>query len=394
MGNVNMEAKQVHVRNNSHKTWHTIADAIAALDNQDTMVNNDIEELYTRDSSRASKDDIALDFSEDTRYYVGDIVYYEGTLWKCIHDHQAGAWNPVEFAVVKVSEVLISLESGLTNYQAQNDINLEVPTRKNLIPMTVDAIKAANTSGIWSGDSYTLNGVTMAIQKDTDGNVEGVKLTGNNTLGSSFYLYVCAFTCKAGQKYYMNGCPEGGGVSSYLLSISGSYPDTGSGSTINPFSTDTTISVRITIVNGYDFGSGGKIFKPMIRPATITDPTFAPYIPSVETRLDAVESGVDLTTSVNAGEHVTIDTTTAYIIKVGCIVVCMLPLTATQDLSANDEILLRNMPIPSKVRVIPITYGSKQFQCSITTSGVFKFTYSDNTLQSGETAKMSFIYPL
>jgi hypothetical protein len=30
----------------------------------------------------------------------------------------------------------------------------------------------------------------------------------------------------------------------------------------------------------------------MIRPATITDPTFAPYIPSVDARLDAVESGL------------------------------------------------------------------------------------------------------
>jgi len=30
----------------------------------------------------------------------------------------------------------------------------------------------------------------------------------------------------------------------------------------------------------------------MIRPATITDPTFSPYIPSVESRIEAVESGL------------------------------------------------------------------------------------------------------
>jgi len=115
---------------------------------------------------------------------------------------------------------------------------------------------------------------------------------------------------------------------------------------------------------------------------------------NAESRIEAVENGVDLSASVIAGEHVTIDVTTSYVIKVGGIVACMLTLTANQDLSINDEILITNMPKPSKVRIVQITYGSKQFQCSITTSGVFKFTYSDNTLQSGETAKMSFIYPL
>lgn len=115
---------------------------------------------------------------------------------------------------------------------------------------------------------------------------------------------------------------------------------------------------------------------------------------NVESRIEAVENGVDLIASVIAGEHVTIDTTTSYIIKAGCIVVCMFSLTATQNLSINDEILLTNMPIPSKTRVVQISCGSKQFQCSVNTSGVFKFSYSDNTLQLGETAKMMFTYPL
>lgn len=116
MGNVNMEASQVHVRDNSHKTWGTVADAIKALDNQDTMVQEDITELYTRDSSRASKDDIALDFSAETNYYVGDIVYYEGTLFKCISNHNAGAWNPDDFAITSIASLLTNMSGGLSLY--------------------------------------------------------------------------------------------------------------------------------------------------------------------------------------------------------------------------------------------------------------------------------------
>lgn len=116
MGNVNMEAHQVHVRNNSHKTWSTVADVIAALDNQDTMMQEDIEELYTRDSSRASKDDIALDFSAETNYYVGDIVYYEGTLWKCVNDHNAGDWDPADFVVTTIASLLANMSGGISLY--------------------------------------------------------------------------------------------------------------------------------------------------------------------------------------------------------------------------------------------------------------------------------------
>nr|DAU33197.1 MAG TPA: ChiA1-BD-binding domain protein [Caudoviricetes sp.] len=116
MGNVNMEARQIHVRDNSHKSWHTVADAVAALDNQNTMVQEDITELYTRDSSRASKDDIALDFSAETNYYVGDIVYYEGTLFKCINNHNAGEWDPDDFMITSISSLLAGMHGGLSFY--------------------------------------------------------------------------------------------------------------------------------------------------------------------------------------------------------------------------------------------------------------------------------------
>lgn len=106
MGNVNMEAKQVHVRNNSHKTWHTVADAVAALDKQDDMVQEDITELYTRDASRASKDNIAGEFSEEQVYRAGDFAYYQGSLFKFTAFHAAGAWNPEDVEITMVTNEL------------------------------------------------------------------------------------------------------------------------------------------------------------------------------------------------------------------------------------------------------------------------------------------------
>lgn len=111
MGNVNMEATQVHVRNNSHPSWKTVDDALKALDNQDTQVQEDITELYTRDASRASKDDIAGEFSAEQAYYAGDYVYYEGSLFKFTEFHAAGEWSSEDVAPAQIGNDLANISA-------------------------------------------------------------------------------------------------------------------------------------------------------------------------------------------------------------------------------------------------------------------------------------------
>lgn len=116
MGNVNMEADQIRVRNNSHKSWATVAEALKALETADEIVVEDITELYTRDASRASKEDIANEYSDDTNYYIGDLVYYEGRLWKCVVNHPAGSsFSTDDFIVTNVSNNLVT-DPGLSYY--------------------------------------------------------------------------------------------------------------------------------------------------------------------------------------------------------------------------------------------------------------------------------------
>lgn len=113
MGNVNMEADQIHVRDNNHKTWKTVSDALKALETSSESVVEDITELYTRDASRASKDDIAGEFSAEQAYYAGDYVYYEGSLFKFTAFHAAGEWSSEDVAPAQIGADLAAMADGV-----------------------------------------------------------------------------------------------------------------------------------------------------------------------------------------------------------------------------------------------------------------------------------------
>lgn len=113
MGNVNMEARQVHVRDNNKKTWRTVADALKGLEASGASVAEDITELYTRDASRASKDDIANEFTTDQAYYAGDYVYHDGSLFKFTAFHAAGEWSSEDVAPAQIGADLAAMAGGV-----------------------------------------------------------------------------------------------------------------------------------------------------------------------------------------------------------------------------------------------------------------------------------------
>lgn len=183
-----------------------------------------------------------------------------------------------------------SLKSGLTNV----DVALSVPegTGKNLIPMSVEEIKALNTSGTWSGNAYTSYGVTFTVQTDSNGNVSGISANGTASSDIWASAFVLPWTSvKDGESYILTGCPDGGSTGSYTLYTTDdgntNRQDFGNGITYTANFTGDAY-VRIAIYKGATVND--IVFKPMIRPATITDPTFVPYIPSVESRIEAVEN--------------------------------------------------------------------------------------------------------
>jgi len=154
---------------------------------------------------------------------------------------------------------------------------------KNLLPMTVDGIKALNTSGVWSGNTYTINGGTFQIVTDNDGNVTSVKANGTFTATSVFIFInsndMTTNFAKAilGQTIVLNGCPARTGNPYVLM-----FNTWGTTSVIYDNGTDLAqLSVPSTI-NGYRCdiqmyaGTISNVtFHPMIR--TSGDASFAPY---------------------------------------------------------------------------------------------------------------------
>ncbi len=168
---------------------------------------------------------------------------------------------------------------------------------KNKLPMTVDGIKAANTSGTWSGNAYTLNGVTFTVQMDNDGNVTGINVNGTAT-DNTYFDFVSVFNSSEFAGMIYNGIPSS---SNAVVRVSGSdrvsIQELYNGYTINDNGDNLKIAIRV----GDTVTTNNEIFYPMIRLATETDATFAPYTNycpiSGHTGVDVQRDGNDVWTS-------------------------------------------------------------------------------------------------
>lgn len=123
------------------------------------------------------------------------------------------------------------------------------------------AIRARNTQGTWSGDTYTLNGVSFAFGSDGS-----VTVNGTATALTTPYLTRAGLTLAAGA-YRLSGCPAGGGTSTYRLDValvSGGTvaADSGSGAAFTVADVTAVDGVRIRVPSG----------------ATVTDKTFWPML--------------------------------------------------------------------------------------------------------------------
>ena len=148
---------------------------------------------------------------------------------------------------------------------------------KNKLPMTVDSLKALNTDGTWSGNSYTINGITFAIQADNANNVLSIRLTGTSGGGNTYFSLPKP---ELNVEYIMNGCPSDANdrcrLQWYYYSGGETINDFGNGTdAFTPTNTSQYSDLRISVYS--TFTNADLTFHPMIRLATETDATFAPY---------------------------------------------------------------------------------------------------------------------
>lgn len=240
---------------------------------------------------KADTDIVASDFDATASYTAGNYCIYEGKFYRFKNNH-SGAWSASDVEEVKIAGELSSIKSGLINVVDNVKLNtndLTTPSRtKNLLPMKLSDIKAANTTGTWSGNSYTINDVTFTVQTDGDGNVTGVIANGTASDIASFVVYPT--TASSFNGMILNGCPVNGSATSYKIQLYDAnaqmgYDDLGAGVTINA-SNGSSVRVLLGVANGCN--ADNVVFYPMLRLAT-ENATFAPYIQSVESRLKALE---------------------------------------------------------------------------------------------------------
>ena len=112
-------------------------------------------------ANKAPKTDIAAAFSAESNYAVGDLVYYDGTLYECTIEHAAGEWAAADFTAASVGSALNEVSS-----------NLSTLSGKVILSGVATSIRA------WTNDSFAVisvygqnNGFTVQIA--ADGTVTG-----------------------------------------------------------------------------------------------------------------------------------------------------------------------------------------------------------------------------
>jgi len=184
--------------------------------------------------------------------------------------------NPVEFS----DGANAPLVKCVTAIQGNQDLHgYDKPwvggVNKNLLPVTVENIKAKNISGLWSGNIYTYNNITMTILTDNGDNVVGVNINTNGATAET-NLVIADIVYDADTSYYA--------TSGATQSVNG----LGMGSNgFGAWDIDQQRSIDRTGQSGfgsyiyYKVDNGAVINNvtvyPMIRLATETDPTFSPY---------------------------------------------------------------------------------------------------------------------
>ena len=154
------------------------------------------------------------------------------------------------------------------NANQQLEINYAINTgSKNLLKITAS--------------SQTIQGVTFTVNKD-----QTVTVNGTNTgAGSAIFVIVPnpqAILIPDGD-YWFTGCPQGGSDSTFDLrwfqySPNASAYEIGSGAKIHKSGNTARSNIAIVVRSGVTVNN--ITFKPMIRPAEITDSTFEPYAPT------------------------------------------------------------------------------------------------------------------
>lgn len=242
----------------------------------DEYINGGIIDVSMTSSFSGSE--ISMD-NEDFLEAVSDELgtyhfVYDGTTWNIGLGHEPLTGRIVTFngggTNLKSLKVPLTAKQNLNGY----DRPWAGGEGKNLLQATLDYLKQKNTTGSWSGNTYTVSGVSYECEF-YQGYLVSVKATGTATENAS--INVCNFLFPANVQYILNGGITGGGGSTWRLYAgsggSDAY-DEGSGSRAFSYDAEGMHGIYIRTYSGATING---TFKPMLRLASIADDTYEPY---------------------------------------------------------------------------------------------------------------------
>lgn len=283
-------AKEYRLNNSSFTSdqWTAInSGATTGLIEQITTNQNDIATLQTDKQDKlvaGTNIQIASDgktiSATDTKYTAGTGLTLTGTQFSVTEPVPAGFFT--DTASTQEGEgtqftLNNTTDAPIDGVELKGDTSQETLTGKNKLGYDYASVKALNagSSRTWDDNLKTMvyNGVTYKLNDD------GTVLVTGTASGNSFLVLKNPVSgLVSSTEYIMNGCPTGGSASTYSLRLytGGSYAlDGGAG---HQFTYDSQDIVRVNISGGTALPTGGLLFKPMIRLASVADDTYEPYV--------------------------------------------------------------------------------------------------------------------
>ena len=232
----------------------------------------------------------AYDSSET--YTTGDVCSYGGKLYVLMGGSATGAWDSSLWEETTLGEVMEKLKLGKNTTTESGDIvSFTNPYNRALPFVSVKADITAQQDLHGQANPYPAGGgknllnntatTTTSSQVTFTVNADGTVSTSGTANGTAVLKIWQTFSQNA--DLIINGCPSGGSYyNTYCIvpctdngSVVNGAIDTGEGVTIPAEYVSQIKQIQIIVRNGTNVS--GKVFKPMVRLASITDDTFAPY---------------------------------------------------------------------------------------------------------------------
>lgn len=191
------------------------------------------------------------------------------------------SWNPAIIEETKNKLVKYFLPTNASGNPIELDLKGALPYEAT--SLTIDLLPIQDLHGYespWAGGAGK-NKLQVTMASSTSQDITATVYDDGTVLlnGKSTDLLILTLnnTLTLNGNYILSGCPSGGSASTFRMDCywegQGALIDSGNGVAISP--NGNAITTRIVVMPGVTLNN--QLFKPMIRLATETNPTFAPY---------------------------------------------------------------------------------------------------------------------